>query len=552
MLLLVRLLCVVGVTLGSARLAGAADHAAIAPYLTDDVGEVAFVDLTRVDFTTLFGELARLGLLPGAEPAALEQHAAAMQEAYAGLPKLGAQRAYILFRVSDVSMGGLTWIVTVEQGGNTAEVAAFLNDVREKVAPEMKRSLGEVLAGYVLPKAFVAVSETVVAAGNEQQVARVKELSAKPRAAGRAEALAALEALGDADAGLAIFGDADSRRVVREMFPQLPAPFMEIDGKLLADGVRSAGVAVTFPPKLELSVIVDAATPETAATLEQSVGKAMVLAKTFLLKESLDGPPAHQERARGLIPLVALVNPQVEGKRLSVVFGDDAEEVTFVRDFFPAITQKMRTEAARHSRMNNFKQLALGMNNYESAKGAFPAAANYDAEGKPLLSWRVHILPYMEEMELYNQFHLDEPWDSEHNRKLIDQMPELYTDPDSTVRKAIGDAGRTTFVGAVGKGLMFDGMEGTKFKDIAKDGSSNTIFVVEVVPERAVVWTKPDDWQVDAKDPLAGVRRSDRDYFTTAYCDGHVKIHQNDIAPDLFRALLTPAGGEVIDYNLIK
>lgn len=551
MLLLARVLCMVAVTFASARLAAAADHAAIAPYLTDDVGDVAFVDLTRIDFTTLFGELARLGLLPEAEPAALEQHAAALQKAYAELPKLGAERAYVLFRVSDVSAGGLTWIVTVKQGGNPAEVATFLNNVREKLAPEMKRSWGDVLAGYVLPKAFVAVSETIVAAGNEEQVARVKELGAKPPAAGRVEAIAALEALGDADAGLAVFGDPDSRRVVREMFPQMPAPFMEIDGKLLADGVRSAGVAVTFPPKLQLSVIVDATNPETAATLEQSFGKAMTLAKTFLLKESLSGPLAHQERARSLLPLVALVHPQLEGQRLSVVFGDDAEEVTFVRDFLPAITQKVRTEAARHERMNKFKHLALGMLNYESARGSLPAAASRDAQGRPLLSWRVHILPYMDQMELYKQFHLDEPWDSEHNRKLIDQMPEVYADPDSAVQKAIGDVGRTTFVVPVGEGLLFGGPEGRKYNEI-KDGTSATILAVEVVPERAVVWTKPDDWQVDAKDPLAGVRRSDRDYFTTAYCDGHVKIHQNDIASDLFRALLTPAGGEVIDQNQIK
>lgn len=551
MFILVRLLCMFALCVAAARSLPAADHAAIAPYLTDDVGAVAFVDLTRVDFPTMLEELSRLGMLPGAEPAALRQHAEALQETYAALPKLGAQRAYILFRVSDVAAGGTTWIVFVEKGGDAAEVAKFLNNAREKLAPAVKRSAGETLSGFMLSQPFVAVSETVVAAGSEEQVARVREVGAKPRAAGQGEAVAAIEAVGDADAGLAIFGDADSRRVVREMFPPLPAPFMEIDGKLLADGVRSAGVAVTFPPKLQISVIVEAATPDVAATLEQSVGKAMAMAKAFLLKESLDGPPAHQERAKSLIPLLALVKPKVDGTRLSVDFGDDAEEVAFVRDFLPAVTQKMRTQAARHSRMNKFKQLALGMLNYESARRSLPAVASHNAEGKPLLSWRVHILPYMDQMELYKQFHLDEPWDSEHNRKLIDQMPDVYSDPDSTVRKAIGDAGRTTFVVPVGEDLLFGDAEGPKYKDI-KDGTSNTILAVEVVPERAAVWTKPDDWQVDAKDALAGVRRSDRDYFTAAYCDGHVRIHQNGNASDIFRSLLTPAGGETPDQNLIK
>ena len=379
----------------------------------------------------------------------------------------------------------------------------------------------------------------------------LKALRANRTKAPRADAVAALAQLENANAGAVVVLDNESRRVVREMFPQLPAPFQEVNGALVADGVRWVGVAVNFPPELKVAVNVETTKPEAATTLEQTVGKAMLLAKALLTKESIDGPPAHQARAKGLLPLLSLVAPKVDGSQLSITFGDDEEEVAFLRDFVPAMTQQMRDESYRRSRMNNFKQLALGMLNYESAKGSYPAAANYDTEGKPLLSWRVHILPYMEQMDLYKQFHLDEPWDSEHNRKLIDQMPEFYADPDSTVRQAIGDAGRTTFVVPVGEGLMFGGAEGWKHKDI-DDGTSNTILAVEVVPERAVVWTKPDDWQVVAKDPLAGVRRSDRDYFTTVYNDGHGEIHQNDIAADLFRALLTPAGGEVIDYSLIK
>jgi len=162
------------------------------------------------------------------------------------------------------------------------------------------------------------------------------------------------------------------------------------------------------------------------------------------------------------------------------------------------------------------------------------------------LSWRVHILPYLDENRLYKQFHLDEPWDSDHNRPLAAKMPAIYADPDSALRK-LHTEGRTTFVVPVGEGTMFDGPEGPKFKDII-DGTSNTILFVEVVPEHAVVWTKPDDWNVDLEDPFNGLRREDRDWFTTGRCDANAYIISNEVEAKKLRALLTRAGKEIIEY----
>src|SRR5690606_26181785 len=122
-------------------------------------------------------------------------------------------------------------------------------------------------------------------------------------------------------------------------------------------------------------------------------------------------------------------------------------------------------------------------------------------DGKPLLSWRVHLLPFLEEQELYEQFHLDEPWDSTHNKQLISKMPSVFLCPSSGLKP---QNGKTTYLAPVGEGLLFDGTdEGTRFRTIT-DGTSNTVAILDMGDDRAVVWTQPADWEYD-QDPLAGI-----------------------------------------------
>ena len=75
------------------------------------------------------------------------------------------------------------------------------------------------------------------------------------------------------------------------------------------------------------------------------------------------------------------------------------------------------------------------MHNYHDTYGTFPPAATTDGADKPLLSWRVAILPFLEQQPLYEQFHLDEPWDSPHNKTLIEQMPQVYAIPGSPTKE---------------------------------------------------------------------------------------------------------------------
>jgi hypothetical protein len=223
--------------------------------------------------------------------------------------------------------------------------------------------------------------------------------------------------------------------------------------------------------------------------------------------------------------------------------GDTTQAGVLVALLLPAV-QSAREAARRNSSINNLKQIMLAMLNFHDAKKKFPTAAITDKDGKPLLSWRVQILPYIEEGELYKEFHLDEPWDSEHNKKLIPRMPRVYLNPS---RNYLGD-GTTTYLLPTGEGTLFkDVTKGIVMREIT-DGTSNTIAVLEVAERAAVPWTKPDDLKIDANDPLAGLRGARvPNTFLAAFADGHVQTFSGDVDATLLKALLTPNGGEIVE-----
>src|SRR5262249_12243111 len=116
----------------------------------------------------------------------------------------------------------------------------------------------------------------------------------------------------------------------------------------------------------------------------------------------------------------------------------------------PAV-QSSRTAARRAQSVNNLKQIALALHNFHSSNGRFPPAGSRDKNGNALLSWRVTILPFVEQQALFNEFHMDEPWDSPHNKTLLDKMPMLYAVPGASA-----GVGMTFYRGFSGKGAFFD------------------------------------------------------------------------------------------------
>ena len=205
----------------------------------------------------------------------------------------------------------------------------------------------------------------------------------------------------------------------------------------------------------------------------------------------------------------------------------------------PAV-QKVREAASRTQDSNNLKQLGLAMHGYHDSFGKLPAAAICDKQGKPLLSWRVAVLPFIEQDNLYKQFKLDEPWDSDHNKKLIPLMPKTLMSPLSPQQ-----TGMTHYVVLTGKSAMFSVTEGRLLASIT-DGTSNTAMIVEAA--QPVEWTRPQDLVYDDRKPVPKLLSGPNGGSNVAMGDGSVRFLRTvGIDEKVLRAMMTANGGEVLN-----
>jgi hypothetical protein len=201
--------------------------------------------------------------------------------------------------------------------------------------------------------------------------------------------------------------------------------------------------------------------------------------------------------------------------------------------------------AARKTSANNLKQIALAFHNSSDANNRTWPGGIYDANGKALLSWRVQILPYLEQDALYKQFKLDEPWDSKNNLPLVEKMPAVFDSPRVKVKK-----GYTVYQGFAGDGALFGNANPLRFPHSFTDGTSNTILAVEATT--AVPWTKPADVPYDAKKDLPDFGKAFDSTPLACICDGSVRvIDTRKVSQATLKAAITPNGGEVLgpDWN---
>ena len=257
---------------------------------------------------------------------------------------------------------------------------------------------------------------------------------------------------------------------------------------------------------------------------------------------------------------------------------------------FGAISEA-RTSAQRMTSSNNLKQIALALHNWADthAAGDVPGGPRFpppvilgrDGKGKVPHSWRVALLPYLEQQQLHRQYNFDEPWDSDTNKKVLAQMPQIYRHPlddpkttsasyyvlrpekllseepdpgfpggrrpereETETVEAASDTlprvgGRRAPMG--GFPTAFSDKNGMSFSQMF-DGTSNVLAVVEA--KRDIPWTKPEDILFDpAKAPptLGGFFK---DGFNAALCDGSVRFFTSKLEPATLKLLIMPQDGQ--------
>jgi Protein of unknown function (DUF1559) len=168
----------------------------------------------------------------------------------------------------------------------------------------------------------------------------------------------------------------------------------------------------------------------------------------------------------------------------------------------------------------------------------------YGLDGKPLYSWRVLLLPYIDQQGLYDEFKLDEPWDSPHNIRLLERMPSTYAPP--RYKQSLVPPHHTVCHVFVGKGTPFEGREDLSLDDFP-DGTSSTLLVIEA--GEPVPWTKPQELEYDPDGPLPELRGLFKDIIRVCMADGSVRYVRRDVSEATLRAAITRNGGDKLGLD---
>jgi hypothetical protein len=194
--------------------------------------------------------------------------------------------------------------------------------------------------------------------------------------------------------------------------------------------------------------------------------------------------------------------------------------------------------------LRNLQALAQAMLQFHEQQKLLPGAARCNAQGTPLLSWRVLLLPYLGQEALYKEFHLDESWDSPHNQALLARIPEVYKTPGGPTDD------KTCYLAPLGVRTIFAQREGMALSAI-RDGPKNTLLIVEADPEKAVPWTQPEDLRIIPAQPSLGLGKLRDSQFLGVCADGvpHIFSATSDAAA--LRALFSANGGEKVTASAI-
>lgn len=194
---------------------------------------------------------------------------------------------------------------------------------------------------------------------------------------------------------------------------------------------------------------------------------------------------------------------------------------------------------------NNLREIALALNAYHDAHGTYPPAYLADAKGKPMHSWRVLVLPFLGQQELFDEYDFSQPWNGPSNRRLLDRMPDVYRCPAEENRASTD----TSYAMVVAAGTISDGPTGTARTEIS-DGTGETLLVVESSPS-GIAWLEPRDldgnkitYVINDPQQAGGIRSRHADEANAVTCSARSVTLWSASDEEQVKADTTIAGGE--------
>lgn len=504
----------------------AAAHAkTVAPFLDGQSYIVVRVDLSKVNATVVRTYLSKV--LPIPQSLSDIEQAKKIDQVIAAMREEKARQILVIFNLANIRSEPAV-IVPVGKGGNHHTVAAlmFSQNAAGPTSRKSAREFGAKVRGSF--EICTRLGEGVFC-GSQRLLDRLR----KQKPVARPNLVKAFQAAGDNAAQVVLLPGADHRRVIAEMLPKLPEEVGGGSGTDLVDEIQWVALGVALPPKLSARLTVQSKNPASAKSLHRRALAGLTMLSR-IAKSRKEIFPVDK--------IITILTPKLAGSRLTISVDAAGEKFAKLVAMLAVPIGQARAAAQRSSSKNNLKQLGVAMHNFHETFSGFPPNASYSPKEKKLLSWRVYLLPFVGEGKLFQQFRLNEPWDSDHNKKLIARMPAVFADPAKKTTKKW----TTRYLAPVGASLAFSGKpEGLTFRNFT-DGTSNTLLFVEVAPKQAVIWTKPDDLVVDLKNPLKGLVGENAKGFHAGLCDGSVRFISKSIKLDKLKALFTRNGGEVI------
>jgi len=503
------------------------DHhaATVAPFLDDQTIAVARFDVAQLDIAWLIDELSQSMSIPPRDVSSLHEWRDLFDAWRQSFEAAGGRDAFAVLSLADFPRHMPYFIVPLRDAAAARPLAGVLISGRPDgpTSAAQARGLGDFTP---LPFDFELAGKLGAAVFCGDRVSRARlDTSTFARQEQLAEAF---EAVGDADVQFVILPNADHRRVLGEFGERL-LPGIDGDAAQWLGRWRWAAVGLTPGDNASLELTVRADDLAAATALQQLVTDIFLAAA-----QNADAAPR-------LANLVPLARPQRQGDRLRVTLNGGTQGLRSLMSVVAPRIYGALYRGAEEQIQQRLKQIGLATHNYHDVHRQFPPAASVDENGRKLLSWRVHLLPYVEEGRLYKRFRLDEPWDSEHNRELIRLIPNVYAPASPLLRHQ----GKTTLVAPVGEHTVLGVPKSAEIRDI-RDGTSNTMLVFDADREAAVIWTKPDDLSVDVEN-LKAELLGGRTRLWSVFADGSARALDETLDEATFRAYVTRDGGEIID-----